>query len=87
MMVSAVLQTLPNLQTGYTLTSMICGPLFRMRVMLSTSLNKGLGMTPTAEFSSISHHAQFTLQTMVPGTQTASMQRKASRLYISLLVL
>ena len=76
MMVSAVLQTFPNLRTWSTLTSMICGPLFRMRVMLSTSLNKGLGMTPTAEFSS-----------MVPGTQTASMQRKASRLYISLLVL
>ena len=54
--------------------------------MNSTSLNEGLGMTPTAECSSISHHAQFTLHTMVPGTQTASMQ-KASRLYISLLVL
>ena len=86
MMASAALPTLPYLRTWSTLTS--------MGVMLSTSLNKGLGMTPTVEFSSISHHARFTLsdtlpvlQTMVPGTQTGSMQRKASRLYISLLVL
>ena len=86
MMLSAVLQTLSHLRTWSTLTSMICGPLFRIRDMNSTSLNEGLGMTPTAECSSISHHAQFTLHTMVPGTQTASMQ-KASRLYISLLVL
>ena len=76
MMLSTVLQTLSHLRTWSTLTSLIRGPLFRMGVVLSTRLNKGLGMTPTAEFSS-----------MVPGTQTASLQGKSTRLYISLPVL
>ena len=76
MMLCAVLETLSHLRTWSTLTSLIRGPLFRMGVMLSTRLNRGLGMTPTAEFSS-----------MVPGTQIASMQGKSTRLYISLPVL
>ena len=76
MMLCAVLETLSHLRTWSTHTSMVRGPLFRMGVVLSTRLNKGLGMTPTAEFSS-----------MVPGTQTASMQGKSTRIYISLLVL